>query len=89
MKKQIFDYPESNEMLEDAARLVVETQHGSTSLIQRRMKLGYNRVCRIMDQLESLGIVGPSQGVKPRMVLFKSSEELNRLFEFLNKKRDA
>jgi len=55
-----FRFSEMDDMLEDAARLVVETQHGSTSMIQRRMKLGYNRAGRIMDQLESLGIVGPA-----------------------------
>jgi S-DNA-T family DNA segregation ATPase FtsK/SpoIIIE len=59
-----------DDMLDDAARLVVETQHGSTSMIQRRLKLGYNRAGRIMDQLEGLGIVGPAEGSKPREVLY-------------------
>ncbi len=62
---------------EDAARLIVSSQHGSTSLIQRKMQLGYNRAGRIMDQMEQLGIVGPAQGSKPREVLFYSIEELN------------
>lgn len=82
-----FSLSEMDEMLEDAARLVVETQHGSTSMIQRRMKLGYNRAGRIMDQLEGLGIVGPAEGSKPREVLFYSIEELNTFFSKLNEKR--
>jgi len=53
---------------------------GSTSLIQRRMKLGYNRAGRLMDQLESAGIVGASQRSKPREVLYKTDAEL---FDFL------
>ncbi|MCC6410869.1 MAG: DNA translocase FtsK, partial [Saprospiraceae bacterium] len=76
-----------DEMMEDAARLIVETQHGSTSMIQRRMKLGYNRAGRIMDQLEGLGIVGPAEGSKPREVLYYGMEELERfLTELKNRK---
>ncbi|MFN0036856.1 MAG: DNA translocase FtsK [Saprospiraceae bacterium] len=82
-----FSFAEMDDMLEDAGRLVVETQHGSTSLIQRRMKLGYNRAGRIMDQLEGLGIVGPAEGSKPREVLYYSVDELNRFFAELNKKK--
>jgi len=82
-----FSFSEMDELLEDAGRLVVETQHGSTSLIQRRMKLGYNRAGRIMDQLEGLGIVGPADGSKPREVLYYSVDELNRFWVELNKKR--
>jgi S-DNA-T family DNA segregation ATPase FtsK/SpoIIIE len=65
----------------DAARLVVQNQHGSTSMIQRRLKLGYNRAGRIMDQLEGLGIVGPSEGSKPREVLMYDEMELERYLE--------
>ena len=53
-----FKLSEMDEMFDDAARLVVSNQHGSTSMIQRRLKLGYNRAGRIMDQMEALGIVG-------------------------------
>ncbi|MCC7244235.1 MAG: DNA translocase FtsK [Saprospiraceae bacterium] len=84
-----FSLSEMDDMLEDAARLVVETQHGSTSMIQRRMKLGYNRAGRIMDQLEGLGIVGPAEGSKPREVLFYSMDELNRFLTELNARRNA
>ena len=55
-----------DDMFEDAARLVVSSQHGSTSMIQRKMQLGYNRAGRIMDQMEVLGIVGEAKGSKPR-----------------------
>jgi len=66
---------------EDAARLIVSNQHGSTSMIQRRLKLGYNRAGRIMDQLEALGIVGPSVGSKAREVLIYDEIELERYLE--------
>ncbi|MBX2890771.1 MAG: DNA translocase FtsK [Saprospiraceae bacterium] len=82
-----FSFSEMDDMLEDAARLVVETQHGSTSMIQRRMKLGYNRAGRIMDQLEALGIVGPAEGSKPREVLYYSVDELERFLAELRIKR--
>ncbi|MBV6439638.1 MAG: DNA translocase FtsK [Haliscomenobacteraceae bacterium CHB4] len=82
-----FSFADMDDMLEDAARLVVETQHGSTSMIQRRMKLGYNRAGRIMDQLEALGIVGPAEGSKPREVLYYSVDELERFLTELRNKR--
>lgn len=76
-----------DEMFEDAARLVVQNQHGSTSMIQRRLKLGYNRAGRIMDQLEAMGIVGPNEGSKPREVLFFEERELDSFFEQMRNKR--
>jgi DNA segregation ATPase FtsK/SpoIIIE, S-DNA-T family len=75
------DLNDLDEMMEDAARLVVQSQHGSTSMIQRRLKLGYNRAGRIMDQLEAIGIVGPSEGSKPREVLVYDEMELERYLE--------
>lgn len=65
----------------DAATLIVETQMGSTSLLQRKMKLGYARAGRIMDQLEEFNIVGPSMGSKVREVKVKTSEELRVIFQ--------
>ncbi|MBK9338037.1 MAG: DNA translocase FtsK [Lewinellaceae bacterium] len=76
-----------DDMLDDAARLVVETQHGSTSMIQRRLKLGYNRAGRIMDQLEGLGIVGPAEGSKPREVLYYDVVELERFLTELRARK--
>ena len=75
-----FDAGDRDSLFEDAAKLIVSAQVGSTSFIQRRMKLGYNRAGRLMDQLEAAGIVGPSQGSKPREVLYKSEAEL---YDFL------
>lgn len=66
-------------MFDDAARLIVMNQVGSTSLIQRKMSLGYNRAGRLMDQLEAAGIVGPNQGSKARDVLVKTQEELEQI----------
>jgi S-DNA-T family DNA segregation ATPase FtsK/SpoIIIE len=56
----------------------VQTQQGSTSSIQRKLSLGYNRAGRIMDQLEDLKIVGPGSGSKPRQVLIKTEAELRQ-----------
>ncbi|MEZ5003654.1 MAG: DNA translocase FtsK [Chitinophagales bacterium] len=68
-------------MFEEAARLIVQHQQGSTSLIQRRMKLGYNRAGRIMDQLEAAGIVGPNAGSKARDVYIPDEYELERFLQ--------
>ena len=65
----------------DAAKLIVMNQIGSTSLIQRKMKLGYNRAGRLMDQLEQAGIVGPNLGSKPREVKYKTESELQLLLD--------
>lgn len=72
-----------DEYFDDAARLMVQTQRGSTSSIQRKMKLGYNRAGRIMDQMEHFGIVGPARGSKPREVLFSNESELERHLEMI------
>lgn len=76
-------YTDLDEYFEDAARLLVENQHGSTSMLQRRLKLGYNRAGRIMDQMEAVGIVGANQGSKPREVLIYDIMELERYLEQL------
>ena len=63
-------------MFEDAARMIVSEQNGSTSMIQRKFSIGYNRAGRLMDQLEKAGVVGPAKGSKPREVLCVSEEQL-------------
>ncbi len=68
-------------MFEEAAKLIVMHQQGSTSLIQRRLKLGYNRAGRIMDQLEASGIVGPNAGSKARDVYIPDEYELERFLQ--------
>jgi DNA segregation ATPase FtsK/SpoIIIE, S-DNA-T family len=78
-----FDLADRDPLFEDAARLIVQNQVGSTSLLQRRMKLGYNRAGRLMDQLEAFRIVGPSQGSKSRDVLVKTEAELNEILQAL------
>ncbi len=78
-----FDASELDLMFDDAARLMVSHQQGSTSLIQRKMKLGYNRAGRIIDQLEGAGIVGPFEGSKAREVLVKDLEHLEEILRKL------
>ena len=73
-----FDASDKDPLFEDAARLIVGSQSGSTSLLQRRMKLGYNRAGRLMDQLEAAGVVGPNQGSKVRDVLIKTDADLQQ-----------
>ncbi|MBS1626710.1 MAG: DNA translocase FtsK 4TM domain-containing protein [Bacteroidetes bacterium] len=81
MEGKDFDASDKDPLFEDAAKLIVQNQIGSTSLIQRRMKLGYNRAGRLMDQLENAGIVGPNVGSKAREVRFKTELELNEYLE--------
>ena len=74
-----FDPAERDELFEDAARVIVATQQGSTSLLQRKLKLGYNRAGRIIDQLEAAGIVGPFEGSKAREVKIKDEMTLEQI----------
>jgi len=81
-----FDPDDKDALFEDAARLIVMHQQGSTSLIQRKMKLGYNRAGRIIDQLEGAGIVGPFEGSKAREVLIPDEYALEQFLSNLNNK---
>jgi S-DNA-T family DNA segregation ATPase FtsK/SpoIIIE len=80
-----FDPNDRDPMFEEAARLIVMHQQGSTSLIQRKLKLGYNRAGRIIDQLEAAGIVGPFEGSKAREVLYPDEYSLMQYLEALDK----
>lgn len=73
-----FDPSSKDELFEEAARIIVAHQHGSTSLLQRKLKLGYNRAGRIIDQLEAAGIVGPFEGSKAREVKYKDEISLEQ-----------
>ena len=85
-EKQIadIDLSDRDPLFEDAARLIVSSQTGSTSLLQRKLKLGYNRAGRLTDQLEVAGIVGPSEGSKPRQVLIQDEYSLEKLLNELD-----
>lgn len=72
-------------MFEDAARMVVTSQRGSTSDLQRRLGMGYARAGRVMDQLEGAGIVGPQEGSKPRQVLVANFDELDEILSHFAK----
>ncbi len=80
-----FDPSDRDQLFEEAARLIVMHQQGSTSLIQRKLKLGYNRAGRIIDQLEAAGIVGPFEGSKAREVLYPDDYSLEQFLETLRK----
>jgi DNA segregation ATPase FtsK/SpoIIIE, S-DNA-T family len=80
-----FNPEDRDPMFEEAARLVVMHQQGSTSLIQRKLKLGYNRAGRIIDQLQDAGIVGPFEGSKAREVLYSDEYSLEKHLENLQK----
>lgn len=80
------DLAERDALFEEAARLMVQHQQGSTSLIQRKLKLGYNRAGRLIDQLEAAKIVGPFEGSKAREVLIKDPMSLEQLLNDLKEK---
>ena len=73
------DKSDRDALFEDAARIIVQHQQGSASLLQRKLKLGYNRAGRIVDQLESAGIIGPFEGSKARQVLITDEMSLEQL----------
>lgn len=78
------DLAERDALFEDAARVIVQHQQGSASLLQRRLKLGYNRAGRIIDQLEAAGIIGPFEGSKARQVLIQDELSLEQFLKNVN-----
>ena len=83
-----FDPRERDELFEEAASIIVQHQQGSTSLLQRRLNLGYNRAGRLIDQLESAGIVGPFKGSKAREVLIHDELQLEEKLRQLKEGRE-
>jgi S-DNA-T family DNA segregation ATPase FtsK/SpoIIIE len=81
-----FNPDERDPLFEEAAKLIVMHQQGSTSLVQRKLKLGYNRAGRIIDQLEAAGVVGPFEGSKAREVLFPDEYTLEQFLGNMNNK---
>jgi S-DNA-T family DNA segregation ATPase FtsK/SpoIIIE len=81
--KETVDLSKRDKMFDECARLVVNSQSGSTSMLQRKFNLGYNRAGRIMDQLEAAGIVGAASGSKPRDVLITTEYELDQHLQSL------
>ena len=77
------DLSDRDPLFEEAARLIVIQQQGSTSLIQRKFSIGYNRAGRLMDQLEAAGVVGPFEGSKARQVLIPDEYSLEQLLNTL------
>ena len=76
-----YDISDRDAMFREAAEVIVTAQQGSASLIQRKLKLGYNRAGRIIDQLEAAGIVGPFEGSKARQVLITDLSTLDQLLK--------
>ena len=81
-----FEDMDRDALFEDAARIVVINQQGSASLLQRKLKLGYNRAGRIVDQLEAAGIIGPFEGSKARQVLIPDEVSLEQHLSNLKNK---
>lgn len=81
--EKVVDLTNRDKLFEECAKVVVQTQSGSTSMLQRRFNLGYNRAGRIMDQLEAAGIVGAAAGSKPREVYFHTEAELEQFLRSL------
>lgn len=84
--KEDIDLSERDKMFDEAARIIVQHQQGSASLLQRKLKLGYNRAGRIVDQLEAAGIIGPFEGSKARDVLIKDLSHLEQILNDIKSK---
>ena len=78
-----FDGEDRDALFDDAARMLVQHQQGSASLLQRKMKIGYNRAGRLIDQMEEAGIIGPFEGSKARQVLISDLDTLEQFLKEL------
>lgn len=85
--KEEVDLSERDKMFDDSAKLVVQFQQGSASFLQRKLKLGYNRAGRIVDQLEAAGIIGPFEGSKAREVLVKDMAQLDEILQRIKSRK--
>lgn len=74
-----FDFGSKDELFEDAARFFIQQKTASTSILQRRFRIGYARAGKLVDELEAAGIIGPANGSKPRLVLYESEADLERI----------
>jgi len=83
----IDDMEERDSLFEEAAQIIVTHQQGSASLLQRKLKIGYNRAGRIVDQMEILGMLGQSRGSKPREVLIPDLVALDQFLSNLDEKK--
>jgi S-DNA-T family DNA segregation ATPase FtsK/SpoIIIE len=81
--KEDIDLSERDKMFDEAAKLIVQFQQGSASFLQRKLKLGYNRAGRLVDQLEAAGFIGPFEGSKAREVLIKDSAQMEEILQKL------
>jgi len=81
--KEDVDLSERDKLFDEAAKLIVQFQQGSASFLQRKLKLGYNRAGRIVDQMEAAGIIGPFEGAKTRDVLIKDMHQLEEILQKL------
>ncbi|MCB9365315.1 MAG: DNA translocase FtsK 4TM domain-containing protein [Flavobacteriales bacterium] len=79
-----FDDDDKDDLFDDAARMLVQHQQGSASLLQRKMKIGYNRAGRLIDQMEAAGIIGPFEGSKARQVLISDLDTLEQFLKDIN-----
>ncbi len=84
--KEEVDLSERDKMFDEAAKLIVQFQQGSASFLQRKLKLGYNRAGRIVDQMEAAGVIGPFEGSKAREVLIKDMGQLEEILQRLKSK---
>ncbi len=84
--KEDVDLSERDKMFDEAAKLIVQFQQGSASFLQRKLKLGYNRAGRIVDQMEAAGVIGPFEGSKAREVLIKDMGQLDEILQRLKSK---